>query len=506
MNDALRLPSLLIGLGLLIRLFLAVVLPPGYDEAYYVFYGRHLDLSYFDHPLAVGLWSWLGQRLGGSVLALRLPSVVSYTAAMALLGAATDRWFGRQALLWVLVLGSSAPLLLVCGGVLLLPDSPLLLSLAWLLWWLSRHPSTVPVGPGSAVELGSALAALTLSKYHALLLLPLLLLWSVCNPAGRAGWRHPWPWLSVALWLLLSMPLWWWNVHHGWVSFLFHSSRVSGSEQYSFQGPFLFMVAQLGLLFPTVGVLVLLALFRRCRSWHPAQNGQPAALLRWLVLPQLLFFALLAGRMQVLASWLVPAWWISLPLAAAWLADRPWRRSLIRIPGLASAAVLPPLLLLGALQMRWGIFEPVLPTSRDPSAQLMAPQDLRQALERTPRIWHALQQADLVVSHRYELPGFIALAMPRWFRAEFTSLGSDTRGFAYWDPPNRYIGCRGLIFIFHDPKRPLISRSAYRRLPGLRPLGLVVVKRSGRPSVVLEAASFGPLQRPLRRTAQLPQT
>ena len=494
------LTCLLLGIGLLVRLLLACVLPPGYDEAYYVFYGRHLDLSYYDHPLAVGLWSWLGQQLGGSVLALRLPSVLSYTLALALLGAATEQWFGRRALIWTLVLGSTAPLLFVCGGVLLLPDSPLLLALAWLLWWLARHRTVVPDGPAGAVELGLIMAALTLSKYHALFVLPLLLLWSMRNAAGRAGWRRPWPWLTVALWAVCSMPLWLWNARHGWVSFLFHGGRVGDGAHFSLQNGLLFLLSQLGLLFPTVGVLVLLALFRSTRAPHVVPEAQASALLRWLVIPQLLLFCLLAGRMQVLASWLVPAWWMSLPLAAAWLAHRPWRRFWIRVPSLATAAVLPPLMLLGALQTRWGILEPLLPTRRDPSAQLMAPHDLRLDLERQPQVWQALQQADLVVSHRYELPGFIALAMPRSFRGEFTSIGGDPRGFAYWDPPNRYLGRQGVVVVFHDPDRPLTSRGAYRRLRDLRPLGLVQVKRSGQASVLLEVASFGPLQRPLKRS------
>ncbi|NCV92466.1 MAG: glycosyltransferase, partial [Synechococcaceae bacterium WB7_3xG_012] len=115
-----------LGLGFCLRLLLAALIPPGYDEAYYVFYGRQLDLSYFDHPVAVGIWSWAGQQLGSNTLALRLPSLLSYTAALALLADATKRWYGKAAQLWLVLLGSSCPLLFICGGVLLLPDSPLL--------------------------------------------------------------------------------------------------------------------------------------------------------------------------------------------------------------------------------------------------------------------------------------------------------------------------------------------------------------------------------------------
>ena len=61
-----------------------------FRSSYYLFYGQNLALSYFDHPLAVGLWAWLGLHLepltgGQSVLALRLPGLLSYSAALVLL-------------------------------------------------------------------------------------------------------------------------------------------------------------------------------------------------------------------------------------------------------------------------------------------------------------------------------------------------------------------------------------------------------------------------------------
>ena len=70
--------------GLVLRSLLALVLPPGYDEAYYLFYGRHPNLSYLDHPVGVGVWSLIGNGFGGSIQALRLPSLLSSTGALAL--------------------------------------------------------------------------------------------------------------------------------------------------------------------------------------------------------------------------------------------------------------------------------------------------------------------------------------------------------------------------------------------------------------------------------------
>ena len=126
-----RRPLLLILLGgLLLRLLLILLLPPGYDEAYYLFYGTHPALSYFDHPAAVGLWAWLGNQLEWGIVGLRLPSLLSYTAASALLALAARRGLGRGSDQWTAALTVFSPLLMLVGGVLLLPDAPLLLALS----------------------------------------------------------------------------------------------------------------------------------------------------------------------------------------------------------------------------------------------------------------------------------------------------------------------------------------------------------------------------------------
>ncbi len=97
---------------------------------------------------------------------------------------------------------------------------------------------------------------------------------------------------------------------------------MQGSS-YPLASPPLLLLSQLVLFFPTLGVVLLLALLPRSGRDDAAGSRQ---LLRWLVLPQLVVFEALAGRMHVLASWLVPAWWRLLPLAADWLAGlkRPW--------------------------------------------------------------------------------------------------------------------------------------------------------------------------------------
>lgn len=51
--------------GLALRLTIATILPPGFDEAYYYVYTLHPDWSYFDHPPLVGVLTALGIWLTG---------------------------------------------------------------------------------------------------------------------------------------------------------------------------------------------------------------------------------------------------------------------------------------------------------------------------------------------------------------------------------------------------------------------------------------------------------
>ncbi len=481
--------------GLLVRGLLAWVLPPGYDEAYYLFYGRHPNLSYLDHPVGVGLWSLIGNALGGSIQALRLPSLLAYTAALALLASATGRWFGPRAGLWAVAVASLSPLLLACGGLLLLPDSPLLLVLAALMWWLSRHPLAVPTNARQAASLGALLGLLTLCKYHSLLVLLALLAWSLADAERRSALARPWPWLGVAVWAAVSSPLWIWNLQHHWASFLFHGGRTLAEHSYNVSAPPLFLLSQLLLLFPTIGLLLWVALAPQGQG---APNPQARQLLRSLALPILITFSLLSGRMQVLSSWLVPAWWLLLPLAGDWLARRPtpWPRGLAWSRAL-TLGLLPPLLALAALQVRFGLLDRLLPPGVDTSNQLLPADSLRQALQANPRVWAALGSADVIASRRYELPGFLALALKGHSRAAYTSFSGDPRGFSYWLPADGYQGARGVIFALEDPSHPEDRIEWPQEVGPLQPLGSVQLQRGGLPSVRLQFVAFGPLAKPL---------
>jgi 4-amino-4-deoxy-L-arabinose transferase-like glycosyltransferase len=504
--------------GLAFRSLAALILPPGYDESYYLFYGQNPALSYFDHPLATGLWSWLGNLLGGSIVALRVPALLSYTLATALLAEACRPIFGMRAALLTAGMASLSPLLLVCGGLLLLPDAPLLLVAALLAWWLARHPLSRPMGVAGALGLGVILGALTLCKYQSFLVLVSLLAIRLAQSLRSRRWRPGETLLVLLAWLVVSAPLWLWNARHGWVSFGFHTARTGHEVVFQPAGPPLLLISQLLLLFPPIALAVLRGLADggghgvggddSDGEGDGADTGVGATFgaepdaaaraefrqtLRWIVLPQLAFFLLLAGRMQVLQSWLALAWWLALPLAAARLAPL-WRagdRGLRRTAWI-TAAVVPALCLLVVGHIRWGLASALIPPGLDTSDQLVDSAELRRALRRDPVIWRALTEAEVIASNRYELPGFLALALRGHSRAHYTAYGKDRRGFRFWASEIDPKAQRGVMYGFVGGDEPIATMRSPDHFQDLQPLGRVQLRRGGRQAVALEFYSFTP--------------
>ena len=479
-------------------MILALIQPPGYDESYYLFYGRHLELSYFDHPLAVGLWAAAGQAIAplfhaDPVLALRLPCLLSYTAAQWLLCEATRIWYGRRAALFACAITGLSPLLFACGGLLLLPDSPLVLAISLLLWWLAHHPLHDRRTPLQSLQFGAILGLLTLCKYQSLLLLLTLVLLRLVDSLRQRRWAWQDTVLVMAGWLAISWPLWLWNHQPGWLSFRFHTGRTATSAPYHWDGPLMFLLSQLALLWPVLGLLLLTALWPRKNP-----SLQPSTLLRTLALPQLVVFLLLAGRMQVLASWLVPAWWLLVPVASAWIAQPgPWKRPWLLALGWLTLIAVPLLSLTAAAHVRWGIAKGLIPPPGDTSGQLLPPRRLRQALQEHPAVWQALTKAQVIGSNRYELPGFLALALEGRSQASYSCYSDDCRGFEVWRNSAEARATRGVLFAVigdYQPIADLAREGATRswRVPGLKPLGRVPVQRAGVPVVTLEFYSFDP--------------
>ncbi len=268
-----------------LRLALAAALPLTPDETYYFTWAKHLQPGYLDHPPMVALWIKLGTALCGNTalgirllgpLAAALGSLALYDAGNRIL---PNRRFGLRAAAFL-----NATLMLGAGCVIMTPDTPLLFFWTLGVWALARLVQSG--NPRWWLAAGGIAGLMLLSKYTALLFLAGAGLWALFSPAIRPQLRTPWPWLGIALALLLFAPNIGWNAAHGWASYFKQGGRVDGFDPARAAQYFGELVGGQALLFtPLIAALAVRGL------WHLRRESAPGArLLLWLsLLPAAVF-------------------------------------------------------------------------------------------------------------------------------------------------------------------------------------------------------------------------
>jgi 4-amino-4-deoxy-L-arabinose transferase-like glycosyltransferase len=291
--------------------------------------GRRLQLSYFDHPPIAWWMAWGMAHLNGSESAVivRLPFIALFALTTWLMYRVTTVLFDPEAGLWAAVTLNVVPVLGITAGTWVLPDGPLLAALlgatacligalrsegraAWG-WWLAA---------------GACAGLALLSKYSAVLTLAGALAFLVTEPLGRRWLRQPHPYLAAVLALVFFLPVLIWNARHGWVSFLFQSSRAGGLL-HPF-GPLLAIAGQAAFLLPWIWAPLLWCGFVALRHGP----GDPE---RWLLIclaaPPILLFTVAALWGNALFHWAAPGYLMLLPLLGEAIARRRQSRRLVRI-------------------------------------------------------------------------------------------------------------------------------------------------------------------------------
>jgi 4-amino-4-deoxy-L-arabinose transferase-like glycosyltransferase len=145
-----------------VYLGLAAWLPPADDEVYYWCWAQRLQMSYYDHPPMVAYMIRVcTELLGDTLLALRVPAIVSTLTVLAVIARLTQP---RTLLPWVMF----TPLF-TFGAVLVTPDTPLLMFWAFYLLWLVKMHQRLEEGTGGLAWLwivgGLILGCGILGKY-----------------------------------------------------------------------------------------------------------------------------------------------------------------------------------------------------------------------------------------------------------------------------------------------------------------------------------------------------
>ena len=304
-------------LTLAVRLYWAYAAPLANDEAYYWDWSRALQLSFIDHPPAVAWVAALGDAIMGSQTALgpRFLLPFLHLAATLVLLACAGVLKGERltrAQVWTLLVFTEVVPAFSLEGVLLLPDSGLLLALALSLYTFLRAASSEH---GRAwrwvLPAGLAVGAAGLCKYHAVpiacgLGIGLLIYGSRRQRLGEfVGFLI----VTALLALLVTSPVLIWNASHDWASFRFQSAHGFAGLSFTPLAAARVYLGQLLILSPLVVIGTIQGIWRQ-RDLSLTLLPVAAAA------PLFALLEILAFGKQMLPHWLAPACWMVLPLLA----------------------------------------------------------------------------------------------------------------------------------------------------------------------------------------------
>ena len=224
-----RWTALIIVGTILIRLVAAALTPLTFDEAYYWTWSKNLAGGFYDHPPMVALVIRAGTLIAGDTqLGVRIFSILLALPMSWAVYRAAEIFFANRMVAATAAILLNSTMLVWVETVIITPDSPLIVSSAFVLYFLAKVFETQRGAWWLAV--GAAVGAALLSKYNALFLGPIILIWLLVVPELRRWLISPWPYLAGVVALAIFSPVLVWNADHQWVSFVKQFGRVRPSE------------------------------------------------------------------------------------------------------------------------------------------------------------------------------------------------------------------------------------------------------------------------------------
>ncbi len=512
--------ALLVG-GLIYRTVVAIWLLPGFDEAYYYLYSRHLNWSYFDHPVMVALTTGLGWWTTGMIspLTIRVGALLLYGLSLMLLYLAARRMHSPAVGQMTMALGTLIPLIVISFGILTSPDNGLMLfwsaTLLVALWEFFpnrrrlNHYGVIGnayIPTWRVALLGGLVGLACISKYHGFILGLGLVGFCLSRKPYRRVFQSPWLVAAVGCFMVALFPLLYWNAQHDWISFRFHlGMRFDGGTDEP--SPFRFgqMVGYWLLsnvyLFPLFGLPLWWVTLRQTGqqvlmaftpSWdaQEAQGRDQLALVLWLSLPIVLLFTVLGGKQQIFPAWPAPGYWGLLILLGAqavlWQRRRPrliqrllWGSGIF-LAILSVVALLH--LQLGFLQQpsRYAPFGGLIPVEQDGSTELIDTLQLRRLIAEDPQLQATLTEVGFIFTNEYYLGGYFDMAIYPLRDVPVTAFSQDPRGFAFWFNQTDWLGQDALYMTLDRfAQKPDILAQYQPLFDTIEPLTTLDLRRGG---------------------------
>jgi 4-amino-4-deoxy-L-arabinose transferase-like glycosyltransferase len=315
---------LVIGFFALIRLLVAPFFGLGVDEAHYVLYARYLDFSYVDHPPLVG---WIHAPffyiLGTNEFLARLPAVLIFAATSYCSYLFMMRLSGSVRISVLCVLALNCSFMLNALGLMLLPDSLLLLLVFPLIFLAEKIARNNK--PQDFILLGLVLGLMGLTKYTSILLVPPLIIFFLMKKRFDIIFS-PYMFLAALIALAMITPVFYWNYTHDFISFRYQSSHVFGSLSTSFSNFAASLAAQFGAYSPFFFIIAFYGFFK---SWRTKDDYLRLALFFGGTI--ILFFLLTSVYERTLPHWPGVFYLLFIPIGTHYLfaAEKKWKRNFL---------------------------------------------------------------------------------------------------------------------------------------------------------------------------------
>ena len=255
---------LLIAFFAAIRIWVAPTFGLGVDEAHYILYAVHLDLSYVDHPPLVG---WVHAPFyflfGTSELFVRLPAILLFALTSFLAYLFTMEISGSKKISFLAVLALNSSFLFNAMGLMLLPESILLVLVFPLISVIRQMEEKGD--PKYFVILGLILGLCGLAKYTSVVLVPSILVYFVFRKRFDLIFSA-YTLVSVAIALLMISPVLYWNMQNDYISLRYQWSHVMGPSTLKILSLLSSLGAQAGAFSPFLFGIALYGFYRGFRS------------------------------------------------------------------------------------------------------------------------------------------------------------------------------------------------------------------------------------------------
>jgi 4-amino-4-deoxy-L-arabinose transferase-like glycosyltransferase len=399
------------------------------EEAQYWDWSRHLDLSYYSKPPMVAYINFLTTSLlGNTELAVRITPIFLSFLMSVFIYLFVRRLFDERTAL----ISSTLPQLsvgLAINSLLMTTDALLIF-----FWGLSLMVLWYALEKNNAfwwLLLGIFSGFAFLSKYSAVFLLPLALLYTSIYKRELL-WSAK-TYLSLLPPLFMSLPVLYWNYKHQFVSFK-HVSTLA-TKQASLFNPssfFEFLGGQLLLV-------SILPFFFMLKGWLLGWKDRRLGFLTVFSFPVFLFFLAMSLRKHVEANWSGSAYFGGFLLASYYLS-----KSRFLKPTYALSFVLFILLHFSPILDKVGL-KNLLPPSRDPVKVAIGWELLGKEVSKL------YTGQEIILSPRYQISAELAFYTEGNPRTYCINLGRRMNQYDLWrETMKNYIGKDG-IYVDYSP-------------------------------------------------------